>query len=227
MSRSSNAFDLLSTPLKGINLIEANAGTGKTYAITSLFVRLVIEKKMAVDEILVVTFTEAATTELKRLIRSRIKETINAFQQGSSADAFLNSFAIKFQASKKEALASLDQAFRDFDQSAIYTIHGFCRRMLCDNAFESGGMFEIELEADQDKIKQEVAEDFWRKKILNESSLFIQYLIDNKITPRHLAGTISTPALPYLTVIPASSSFEKGDLGGFQVNIKVKYLMIS
>ena len=62
-------FDLLNAPLDGVNLIEAGAGTGKTYNIEGLFVRLILETQLQVDQILVLTFTNAATEELKDRIR--------------------------------------------------------------------------------------------------------------------------------------------------------------
>jgi exodeoxyribonuclease V beta subunit len=77
----------LTIPLDGINLIEASAGTGKTYTITTLFLRLIIEKKLLVDKILVVTFTEAATEELRHRIRRRLREALTAFQQPKSQES--------------------------------------------------------------------------------------------------------------------------------------------
>jgi len=77
-------FDLLNCPLEGTNLIEASAGTGKTYAICGLFVRLVLEKKLSVDKILVVTFTEAATAELKERIRVRLRDVIEGVSHGTT-----------------------------------------------------------------------------------------------------------------------------------------------
>ena len=58
-------FEPINTPLTGTNLIEASAGTGKTYTIAGLFLRLILEKQLTVNQILVVTFTKAATEELK------------------------------------------------------------------------------------------------------------------------------------------------------------------
>src|SRR5512136_644430 len=91
-------FDPLKTPLEGANLIEASAGTGKTYTITGLFLRLLLEKNLAVHEILVVTFTEAATEELKDRIRSKIREAIDAVSMGKSGEPLLDKL-VKQQAS--------------------------------------------------------------------------------------------------------------------------------
>ena len=72
-------LDPLTTPLRGLNLIEASAGTGKTYAISNIYLQLLVERNLNVEEILVVTFTKAATEELKGRIRGRIVDALNAF----------------------------------------------------------------------------------------------------------------------------------------------------
>ena len=128
-------FDLLSNPLEGTNLTEASAGTGKTYTIAGLFLRLILEKHLAVNNILVVTFTEAATEELKERIRDKLTEAIEAFTKGRSEDTLLNEL-VKRCGNSKEALRSLRDAVRNFDQAAIFTIHGFCRKMLQENALQ-------------------------------------------------------------------------------------------
>ena len=87
-------FDILNSPLRGTNLIEASAGTGKTYTIEGLFVRLILEKQLLVDQILVVTFTNAATEELKDRIRSKLLEAKNAFINGFSEDQFLELYRL-------------------------------------------------------------------------------------------------------------------------------------
>jgi len=83
-------FDLANAPLYGANLIEAGAGTGKTYAIESLFLRLILEKKLTVDQILVVTFTKAATEELKERIRNKLIKAKDAFIHGTKSDILIN-----------------------------------------------------------------------------------------------------------------------------------------
>src|SRR5690554_4469382 len=83
-------LDVFKAPLAGISLVEASAGTGKTYNITSLYVRAILEKDLMPSQILVLTFTEDATSELKNRLRTRIVESINAFEKGNPiGDAFL------------------------------------------------------------------------------------------------------------------------------------------
>ena len=92
----SRKFDLLNSPLEGTNLIEASAGTGKTYAITGIFLRLLLEKRFSVGEILVVTYTVAATEELRDRIRRTIREAIHSFLQGGHEDLFLDGLVKRY-----------------------------------------------------------------------------------------------------------------------------------
>ena len=132
-------FDLLNSPLEGSNLIEAGAGTGKTYTLTGLFLRLILERRLPVNEILVVTFTVAATEELRDRIRRKIREALEACSAGTSPDSFLQGLLHKVP-DREEAAALLRAALLDFDEAAIFTIHGFCQRTLHESAFESGSL---------------------------------------------------------------------------------------
>ncbi|MBN1840825.1 MAG: exodeoxyribonuclease V subunit beta [Deltaproteobacteria bacterium] len=195
-------FDILNDPLEGTNLTEASAGTGKTYAISGLFLRLVLEKNLSVNQILVVTFTEAATEELKERIRSKLRGAMEAFSRRGSEDVFLDHM-VKKHGDPGTALRSLREALRGFDQAAIFTIHGFCRRMLHENAFESGSLFDTELVTDQENLKREVVDDFWRKHFYNASSLFVHYAINAKLSPDGLLSLLgNSVAQPYLKIIP-------------------------
>ncbi|MBW2738759.1 MAG: UvrD-helicase domain-containing protein, partial [Deltaproteobacteria bacterium] len=139
-----NNFDLINTSLSGINLIEASAGTGKTYAITGLFLRLILEKGLLVDQILVVTFTKAATAELKEKIRNILLQAKEAFQTGSSDDSFIDHI-VKKADDPAFCIQLIENALVDFDKASIFTIHGFCQRILQENAFETGSLFDTEL----------------------------------------------------------------------------------
>ena len=202
MTAISRTFDLHRGPLKKANLIEASAGTGKTYTISALFLRLLLEQKITVDKILVVTFTEAATCELKNRIRKNIRETLRAFETGQSDDDFIK-FLINTTERKQWAISRLTGALRDFDQAAVFTIHGFCRRMLMENAFESGNLFDTELKADLTDLKKRVATDFWRKNLYEASFRFAGWVLHKKLTPDELLKKIQVNVLsPDLRVIP-------------------------
>jgi len=172
-------FDIINTPLTGTNLIEASAGTGKTYAISGLFVRLIIESQFTADQILVVTFTKAATDELKERIRKKLMEAKEAFIKGSGADSFINEMIQKTD-NHKQTIDRLHDALVDFDRAAIFTIHGFCQRILHENAFETGSLYDTELITDQNSLLLAIAEDFWRKELYRQSPEFINYILKSK-----------------------------------------------
>ncbi len=203
-----NAFNMLNSSLEGTNLIEAGAGTGKTYTITGLFLRLILEKNLSVEEILVVTFTEAATEELKERIRDTLRECIAVFSGDPCEDSFLNGLVEK-QEDLKSALRALREALRAFDQAAIFTIHGFCRRMLRENAFESGSLFDTELVTDQEDLKREIVDDFWRRHLFRESPLFVNYAMNNNFTPDGLIKLIDNRvARSDLKIIPIMEIYD-------------------
>ena len=166
----------ITLPLNQISLIEASAGTGKTYTIGSLYLRLLLKagennfsRPLNVEEILVVTFTEMATEELKKKIRERITDAIDkltAFSETQDKSAFKNDeflTALCHDLDIFEAIHRLKLAEQNMDLAAIYTIHGFCRRMLMQYAFHSGIHFNLELIKDQSDLLVRFANEFWRE----------------------------------------------------------------
>ena len=83
------SLDLLTDSFTGRSLIEASAGTGKTWTLTALYARLLLERELAVGQILVVTYTTAATAELRERIRARLAELLALYEGGESGDDFL------------------------------------------------------------------------------------------------------------------------------------------
>jgi exodeoxyribonuclease V beta subunit len=183
-----DVFDMVNAPLSGSNLIEASAGTGKTYAIAGLYVRLLLEAKFSVRDILVVTYTVAATNELIERIRHILTKALGAFKNNNSEDDFLSQLLTKFSEtqSRVAALESLTRALNEFDEAAIHTIHGFCRRVLTDNAFESGELFSTELITDDQEIRLEIIEDFWRSHFYDASPEFVSYALNQNLDPGSL-----------------------------------------
>lgn len=166
----------ITLPLNQISLIEASAGTGKTYTIGSLYLRLLLKagennfsRPLNVEEILVVTFTEMATEELKKKIRERITDAIDkliAFAETQDKSAFKNDeflTALCHDLDIFEAIHRLKLAEQNMDLAAIYTIHGFCRRILMQYAFHSGIHFNLELIKDQSDLLVRFANEFWRE----------------------------------------------------------------
>lgn len=166
----------LTFPLQGQQLIEASAGTGKTYTITALYLRLLLgqgdltDKPLGPDQILVVTFTEAATEELRDRIRQKIVDARAAFLDPDfDGDELLK--AIKAKCSDPlQAAKLLEQAARQMDEASIFTIHGFCQRMLKRHAFESGALFDNELTQDDLSLIRGAVLDFWRNNIYGLSA---------------------------------------------------------
>jgi len=155
-------LDPLAIPLQGCRLLEASAGTGKTYTLALLFLRLLLERQLEVDQILVVTFTRAATGELRDRIRGRIRESLDFLEQRRETDPQLAALlaAVPPEFGKQR----LADALVRMDEAAIYTIHGFCQRILQDHAFESGSLFDLELLESEAALRLQIIEDFWRNR---------------------------------------------------------------
>ncbi|MFA7156033.1 MAG: UvrD-helicase domain-containing protein, partial [Proteiniphilum sp.] len=133
-----STLDIATVPLEKANLIEASAGTGKTYAIAALYLRLILEQGLTVQQILVVTYTKAATAELGDRIRARIRDALLLLQTDQeSEDALLRDLIGRVRAAGEQELARnrLTLALQGFDEAAVFTIHGFCQRILTENAF--------------------------------------------------------------------------------------------
>lgn len=165
MTTAREALDAFHAPLAGTVLIEASAGTGKTHTITTLFVRLVLERGLSVGEVLVVTFTEAATAELRERVRARLRLAVRALSgQPTPEDPELARFA---EAEETRALyrARAEAALRELDLSAISTIHAFCMRALQEHAFESGAELGLELMADTSVLIDELTADYWASRV--------------------------------------------------------------
>jgi exodeoxyribonuclease V beta subunit len=160
-------FNAVAIGLNGTRLIEASAGTGKTYSIALLFLRLVLEEGIPLEEILVVTYTRAATAELKGRIRTFLRMAMKAWRsdEAESPDVLEIVKACRERADADKRLESLRTALLCLDEAAIFTIHGFCQRVLGDNAFETGTAYDAEMVTDQDDFIAEVVLDFYRSRI--------------------------------------------------------------
>ena len=142
-----SSFDVHTPVVTGITLLEASAGTGKTYQITNLVLRLVVDQSVPLPRIVVVTYTKAATAELKERVRLRLGDALRALERRSApdGDGLLKRFvddALSDPTWGRAARRRLARAREDFDQALISTIHGFCRRMLQMHAFETGSAFD-------------------------------------------------------------------------------------
>ncbi|MCD9085158.1 exodeoxyribonuclease V subunit beta [Stenotrophomonas sp. SY1] len=162
----------LDLPLDGLRLIEASAGTGKTFTLATLFTRLVVEQGLRMGQILAVTFTDAATQELRKRIRERLDLAarlvgVEPDAADSPETALTHSILRRHLQQGAETAAQLGRRLRvaaeETDLAAIFTIHGFCTRVLGEYALESGHTFAApELLANTRELHTELAADLWR-----------------------------------------------------------------
>lgn len=162
----------LDLPLSGIRLIEASAGTGKTYTLATLVTRLVIERGLRMNQILAVTFTEAATQELRERLRRRLvltarvaAGTVREGDGDAHEIALCRTLVERRQAVEDPAALRLRlaQAARELDLAAVHTIHGFCARVLGEHALEAGEPFGVATLLGNDReLREGVAADVWR-----------------------------------------------------------------
>ena len=167
-------MDFRTFPLHGSRLIEASAGTGKTYTIAMLYVRLVLghggqagfHRPLTPSEILVVTFTDAASQELRDRIRHRLAQAADWFRRDTLTESSdpLATIWNDYSPSERTAAADrLQHAAESMDEAAVSTIHSWCYRMLREHAFDSHAMFQQELNANPSEILLQCAEDYWRQ----------------------------------------------------------------
>lgn len=191
-------LDPFDIALEKTTLIEASAGTGKTYTITTLYSRLIAEG-YPVESILVVTFTEAAAAELKLRIRKRIHETLGALQGKDikNTDALASFFITRTDL--QMIVRRMRLALSCFDQAAIMTIHSFCLKALKENAFETNSLFDVDLVPDNASFTRQVSHDFFMTHVNHLDTVFLSYLNHCKFTPEylmdHLMPMVSRPEL--------------------------------
>jgi exodeoxyribonuclease V beta subunit len=191
----SRLLDALTFPLHGSRLIEASAGTGKTYTIAALYLRLVLAhgtkagskpgedsgglwdepeeasafvRPLMPPDILVMTFTRAATRELSNRVRERLVQAAACFRGELDADdPYLEALAGSYvdDATRERAAHRLVLAAETMDEAAIFTIDAWCQRMLREHAFDSGSLFDEELVSDERALFEDAAHDYWRQQV--------------------------------------------------------------
>ncbi len=200
----------LALPLDGVRLIEASAGTGKTFTLATLFTRLVVEKGWRIGQILAVTFTDAATQELRKRIRERLALAAQLVERApgeqDSPEVALTRVILQRQLALGEetpaALARrLQTAADEIDLASIFTIHGFCTRVLREHALESGHTFDPPtLLPSERELHEELAADLWRVHANDPAT--VDALTWLWSSPEALAGDLSTLIKP-LPLLPA------------------------
>ncbi|HEX5784472.1 MAG TPA: UvrD-helicase domain-containing protein, partial [Burkholderiaceae bacterium] len=188
---SPHALDLWQLPLRGSRLIEASAGTGKTWTLSALVVRLVLgdgedevapPRPLLPSEILVMTFTRAATRELTDRIRARLVQAARVLRNEPDAptlmarDPFLAQLSARYPGGDPEpkpepapgrnrsmAAWRLALAADAMDEAAIFTLDAWCQRVLREHAFDSGQLFDETLVADEQALLRQAVQDHWRR----------------------------------------------------------------
>ena len=198
-----NNFNIFKVKLSGKNLIEASAGTGKTYSIALLFLRLIL-KGHDIKKILVVTFTIAATGELKYRIRAFLKEAFNALHTGISKNSDIKNIIGECSEAKVILMKRLGKALYEFDEGQIFTIHGFCQKVIYEYAFECSNSFDGRLIGEEKNIIKKAVYDFWRTHFYNAPGDFLEYAINEKnISPSYFIKIIGNNYnKPGLTIEP-------------------------
>ncbi len=190
-SDTMQVLDTARIPLNGVSLIEASAGTGKTYTITSLYLRFVLGHgctALSPENILVVTFTRAATEELRSRIRGRLRQAYLALQNKGN-DPLIETIKSEID-DVSLALQKLKDAQQLMDLASIYTIHGFAQRLLRQNAVESGVNGEFELILDESELLEQAIRDVWRAKVYPLNGMKLQLLLGQWKTPDDLLKSL-------------------------------------
>ncbi|MDH1102142.1 exodeoxyribonuclease V subunit beta [Pseudomonas mosselii] len=190
----------LSFPLHGSQLIEASAGTGKTFTISALYLRLILghggeqgfSRELLPPQILVVTFTDAATKELRERIRARLAEAARFFRgELDGADPLLHLLRDDYPQEQWPRCASrLEIAVQWMDEAAVSTIHGWCQRMLREHAFDSGSLFTQSLETDHSDLLGQVMRDYWRRFCYGMRGESLAWVRGNWVSPDALLPRI-------------------------------------
>jgi len=205
-------LDAATLTLSGQHLIEASAGTGKTYNIALLYLRLLLERKIQVSEIAVVTFTDAATRELRGRLRARIAEASARLQQAAPAqpddlDRILQMHRVD-TAALETARDLLTSALVGFDEARIATLHGLCKQLLAEHAFETGlPFFELDNDAGNEATL-ELVRDFWRRHVIVDADEAVHAILERWDTPEAFATELRRAqvlALPATQVDPVDS----------------------
>ena len=204
-------FDAFKIPLEGVNLVEASAGTGKTYSVALLALRLIVEKNIPVSRILMVTFTNAAVAEMAQRVRKFIRLAIRAAQEAEISDQQISHYIgdriAANDPNQEEMLKRLHAALATLDEASIQTIHSFCKDSLQLFAFESGQAYSLQLLEDLKDLTSFYVEDFWRIHITGLSVELQSKMRAHKIS-----------RITILRAVMESLGGKQFDCGNFQEN---------
>jgi exodeoxyribonuclease V beta subunit len=185
MNKSSNKikFNANQIELSGSNLIEASAGTGKTYSITLLVLRLLVQKETDIRKILMVTFTKAAVAELDERIRTMVRNSYDYLTLNTNIDDNLKTIIdAAAETNRVKCLQLLKVALLQLDELSIFTIHSFAQQMLVEFAFETGQLFGVEMLSDESEILERSSNRYWRENIAPLPFELLDILTKNQLS---------------------------------------------
>ncbi len=203
----------LRLPLQGVQLVEASAGTGKTFALTAWWLRLVIERSATPSQLLTMTFTRAATAELRERIRHRLRGAEYLLSGGGPINdeqrqtARLLQHAYVGDIDPDIAGLRVQAALLQLDEAAVFTIHGFCQRALREFGFLAGALGEEAMIDDAREVWAEVAADLWRAASAGEDSGFAHMALLWP-DPDALAGRLPGLCDPVRRLLPEAGESE-------------------
>jgi exodeoxyribonuclease V beta subunit len=179
--------------LEGSNLIEASAGTGKTYSIAILLLRLLLEKQLALKEVLMVTFTKAAVAELEERIRLFVRIAAKAANGIPIKDTTILQLVNKAIEKQGESNVKelLTQAVLLLDDTSVMTIHSFCQQTLNEFAFETGQLFGCETLKDSGPLLEDEINKFWRAHVTSIPLKLLNILIDNGLSRANFSEVLN------------------------------------
>ncbi|MEJ5347567.1 MAG: exodeoxyribonuclease V subunit beta [Desulfosoma sp.] len=184
-------LDPLLLPLEGVRLIEASAGTGKTHSIVTLVLRLLVERRLPIGQILVVTYTNAATEELRVRIRQRLHGAWREVSTGRWNDPMFAPWVSQNNSEKENLPWLLMEAACRMDEAAVYTMHGFCQRILQEFAFACGVPFDWDVLPEDKALVREAVADFWRHIMKDAEEEKAQWLLSTWKGPDGLLQDLS------------------------------------
>ena len=197
MNRDLKEFDVFEVPLEGTNLIEASAGTGKTHSVAMLALRLILEQRMSIDQILMVTFTIDAAAEMKVRLRAFLRDAERRLRyQAEDVDAGVKRVVDEALGHAQDdagvPLRLVEDAQLDFDKASVYTIHGFCARMLAEYAFESKQVFRAAT-VEPDAWNMLIDDAFyaaWREQITTLPGDILKLMFDEGFTMKRVRDLV-------------------------------------
>ncbi len=184
----------------GIRLIEASAGTGKTFSLAHLVLRLITEKKYLIDQILVVSFTEATSSEIKSKIIERLVLALKIIESDDEKgldedidDVLKEWVSLNLKTKDNKILISslILEALERIDTADITTIHGFCSKTIRREAIDHGSKLNPKIEKDSYSLIQELIEEYWKEEILEIESNDLKGILKSNFSIKNLSKALN------------------------------------